>query len=137
MNIWTKKMKNVLMSFATFGIFFYLHFIFIFQGPSKIMKSCCSTTAQIFTWKKHSSLLYGRCWYIWIFVNVHYRWLKHRIFMRSCCVIPIMSYTRFRVNLNYAVAWMSRNSIVKTVVISEVWKNVTGFELTITQYVIV
>ena len=32
------------MSFATFGIFFYLHFVFIFQGPSKIMKNCCSTT---------------------------------------------------------------------------------------------
>ena len=53
----------------------------------------------------------------------------------SCCVIPIMSHTRFKVNLNSVVAWMSRNSILETGATSDVWETITGFDPTTTQFV--
>ena len=47
------------------------------------------------------------------------------------CIL-IMPHTHFRVNLYSAVAWMSRNSLLKTDATSEVWVTVMGLEPTTT-----
>ena len=44
---------------------------------------------------------------------------------RRLCVL-IMSHTHFRVNLHSVVAWLSRNSLLETGVISEVYATATG-----------
>ena len=46
-----------------------------------------------------------------------------------------MSHTRFRVNLHSLVVWMSRNSLLETGTISEIYMTATGFEPTTTQLV--
>ena len=53
---------------------------------------------------------------------------------RRLCVL-IMSHTHFRVNLHYVVAWLSRNSLLETHAISEVYVTATGFEPTTTDFV--
>ena len=61
--------------------------------------------------------------------------LKNIVTMtRRLCVL-IMSHTHFRVNLHSVVAWLSRNSLLKTHVISEVYVTATGFEPTTTDFV--
>ena len=46
--------------------------------------------------------------------------------------VIVMTRMRFRVNLQFPVAWMSRNSLLETGTISEVYVTVTGFEPTTT-----
>ena len=46
--------------------------------------------------------------------------------------VVIMSRTRVRVNIHSIVAWMSRNSLLETGVISEIKVTATGFESTTT-----
>ena len=54
--------------------------------------------------------------------------LKNIVTMtRRLCVL-IMSHTHFRVNLHSVVARLSRNSLLETHVISEVYVTATGFE---------
>ena len=46
--------------------------------------------------------------------------LKNKARMTRRLYVLIISHARFRVNLHSAVAWMSRNSVIKTDAISEV-----------------